>query len=269
MIKILLAAVLPLVNQPFTYVGRIVSFDHIAADAGAVTIQAYNSSGQLVAKTETFASTDSAYNYRLAIPIASQPASGYATVGETLTFRIYDSVEDETFLSLVPVEKSVVGAPGDRCRLDLMLSTDADGDGVSDQYVRGITQQMRRAGFDTWDPDADFDGDGQSNRAEIEAGTSMFSAEDYFHVKSAEGATDGTDEFFALTFFANPGRTYSVLTSPALGEKASWGLTGFRLGPKEDEIGYLPMSSTESGTRQVFIRKDPEASAAFYTVDVQ
>lgn len=269
MIKILLAAVLPLVNQPFTYVGRIVSFDHIAADAGAVTIRAYNSQGQLVAKCETFASTDSAYNYRLAIPIASQPAEGYATVGETLAFRIYDSVEDETFLSLVPVEKSVVGAPGERCRVDLMLSTDEDGDGVSDQYVRGITRQMQRAGFQTWDPDADFDGDGQSNRAEIEAGTSMFSAEDVFRVRSAEGATDGADEFFALTFFANPGRTYSVRTSPALGEKANWSRTGFRRDPKEAEIDYLPMSSAESGTRQVFIRKDPEASAAFYTVDVQ
>ena len=269
MISILLAAVLPLANQPFTYVGRIVSFDHIAAGAGAVTIRAYNSSGELVAKTETFVSTDTAYNYRLAIPIASQPAEGYATVGEKLTFRVYDSTEDETFLSLVPVEMSVVGAPGDRCRMDLMLSTDEDGDGVSDQYVRGITRQMQRAGFQTWDADADFDGDGQSNRAEIEAGTSMFSAEDYFHVKSAEGATEEADGFFALTFFANGGRTYSVNGTAALGTDADWSVRAFRLKPDGEDMSYLPVQDGESGERTVYVRKDADAAAAFYRPTVQ
>ena len=142
MISILLAAVLPLVNQPFTYEGRIVDFDNISADAWSVPIRAYNSSGQFVAKCETFASTHSAYNYRLAIPIASQPTDGYAVVGESLTFRI--SVDGEDFLTLVPVENTVVGSPGDRVRCDLMLSTDADGGRVSDDYVRDIIRQMQR-----------------------------------------------------------------------------------------------------------------------------
>ena len=144
MFSILLAAVLPLVNQPFTYVGRIVSFDHVSADAGAVTIWAYNSSGQFVAKSDTFATTESAYNYRLAIPIASQPTQGYATVGEKLTFRLCDSVDGEDFLALVPVKDSAVGNPGERVRCDLMFEAEADGDGGSDQYVRGITQQLPR-----------------------------------------------------------------------------------------------------------------------------
>ena len=258
----------PFAAMPYTFVGRVVNWEGKVqgADAGIV-IRVKNAQGRLLAKTETFSSDVTPYNFRLSVPVATAPADGCAMTGDRLVFEIVDAT-GASYPGIVAEEKCVVGRSGGLCRLDLNLSTDADGDGVPEQYVDAISGYMWETGHYVWEPDADWDGDGVSNRDEYRAGTSPFAAADFFRIKALASMTAA--DFFPISFFAYPGRTYGVRSTEALAADAEWIYTPFALEPSGTAPAnfYLNETSSAGADRTLYVPKT-DAPGGFYRVTVE
>ena len=261
----------PFAAMPYTFVGRVVNWEgKVQGTNGGVVIRVKNAQGRLLAKTETFVSDATPYNFRLSVPVATAPADGCAVTGDRLVFEIVDAT-GASYPGVVPETKCVVGRSGGLCRLDINLSTDADGDGVPEQYVDAISGYMWETGHYKWEPDADWDGDGVSNKDEYRAGTSPFAAEDYFRIKALDAlAAMGAEDFFPITFFACPGRTYGVRSTDALSSGAAWTYAPFTVEPSGTATAnfFLNETSSAGSSRTVYVPKH-DAKGAFYKVTVE
>ena len=271
LISLISLSATPFAALPYTFVGRVVNWEGKVQGTGAgIVIRVKNASGRLLAKTETFSSDATPYNFRLSVPVATAPADGCAVTGDRLVFEIVDAT-GASYPNVVPEAKCVVGRSGGLCRLDINLSTDSDGDGVPEQYIEAISGYMWESGHYVWEPDADWDGDGVSNKDEYKAGTNPFLAEDYFRIKALEALAEaGAEGFFPISFFAYPGRTYGVRATESLGGDAEWIYVPFTSEPDGTASANFFLNETSSGGsgRTIYVRKSG-ASGGFYRVTVE
>ena len=90
---------------------------------------------------------------------------------------------------------------------------DSDEDGLNDIFEKDIIDadpDDAIAGIEDVSPDDDFDGDGQDNRTEYNAGTNPAAADSFFSVASVRlDPADATN--FQVSWKVSPGRTYSML----------------------------------------------------------
>lgn len=258
---ILAAAIQPVALPPFTFVGRITDYAHIAYDAEAsVEVRAKTSDGTLLAKTTTATGGNSSFNYRLDIPLASRELDGHLKTGESVVFEFVDP-GGKIYSGLVSGADSTLGAPGDYRRVDVILATDANHDGVADEYVEALAYLMWVNGIAEYDPKADSDGDGVSNFDEYIAGTNPFDPTDRFSVR--EMAIDkGADGYVAFRFLVNQGRVYSVVTSERLeAPEVEWVEAPFSVSdPAEALQMRLSTGAAETGYRTVFLKKGEDPS---------
>lgn len=265
---------------PFTITGRVVNYDRQSVsevNAGNAEIRAYKSDGTLVARSRIATDKDFTENYRLVVPLASASNACAACVGEKLSFQVQQQNVVYSAQDLFAVDASV--APGGVARMDVVAAADSDGDGVADEYVRLVEEQMA---FYRWsdpdrygslpadyDKDADYDGDGISNFNEYVAGTNPFDEKDAFRILSFRPADGGKWE---LTFFAHRDRAYTVDRSKALADAKR----PFARGPVSDgdasaeEKGVVHVPAADAGVRTVFVLPDEAgASSQFFKVNVQ
>ena len=264
----------PLLALPYTFAGRVLDWQKgsLGEDSGII-IRVRNADGRVLAKCGTFTSTVSPYNYRITIPVANAPAEGCVTVGETVVFEVEDTSykPSKIYRGKVPAEKSVVAKSGGVCRVDICLFNDKDGDGVPDEYVSSIMGEMIDHDIFAWDPDADWDGDGMTNYEEWKAGTSPFSAADVFALRAAQAVENmSATDFFPITFFAHPGRTYGVKATESLGDTTSWHYTAFRTAASgASEETYFVNGTGKSGeTCTIYVPKN-DVKSEFYKVTVE
>lgn len=255
---------------PYTFVGKVSNYSGIPYGTNsAVEIRIKNLDGDLLAKTGIRISTESPYNYRLTVPVASAPAAGYATAGEMVAFEVYDG-DGTTYTSLVPAGQSVVGDPGDIGVINFLLSVDANENGIPDQYENYISYLMAQQGLPgPYNPEDDSDNDGFSNRAEFIAGTDPLNAADKLTIAAANAYDSGmTDEgLFAITFVTAAGRTYSVKSTADLATIDSAKREPFRISPDAAAVqSYLHTSSFEA--EAVTIYMIPEGPTRFYQIVV-
>lgn len=269
----------PLSALPYTYAGRVLNFMGQSAGDADVVVRVYNQSGRLLAKTAVFASDATPYNYRLNVPVAVTPADGCAVKGERLVFEVteYNGAGQVAAIhrTLVSDADATVGPAGGVCRVDLVLAADSDGDGVPDKYVDAISGYLAEAGVATFDPNADYDGDGLSNYAEYRAGTNPFSKDDYFAVRAAAALAEMDEgDFFAITFYANPGRTYSVKATASLSPGSEWIHSSFKESPSGTaaDLYYVTQPATSlysgGGTKTIYLPK-VDKSGGFYRLNVE
>ena len=265
---------------PFTITGRIVNFNRQSVsevNSNNAEIRAYKSDGTLVARSRIATEQNFTENYRLVVPLASTSNACAACVGEKLSFQVQQQNVVYSAQDIFAVDGSVT--PGGIARMDVVAATDSDGDGVADEYVKIIEQQMA---FYRWsdpdrygslpavyDKDADWDGDGLSNFSEYIAGTCPFDEKDDFRVLSFRQAEGGKWE---LKFFAHRDRAYTVNRTKALADADN----PFARGPvsdgdaSADEKAVVHVPSADAGVRTVFVLPDEtDASSQFFRVNVQ
>ena len=170
-------------------------------------------------------------NYRLTLDMDSggTPYAPYAVkTGDALTL----SVELGGVASpLMPTNRLVVGAPGSAVRLDLCTGTDADHDGLPDEWELLLCQQSggRLAGIADVKPDDDFDGDGMGNEQEFHAGTFAFLATDLLAVSGLERVSASK---IKLRFLTSQSMNYRLIARESLAG-ASWYPLRFAVGEGE------------------------------------
>ena len=245
----------PLMLPPFTFAGRITDYAHCAYDADQkVEIRAKTADGRLLAKTTTATGGKSAYNYVLEIPTATKTMDGYVTPGTQLVFEFADP-DGVIYERLVTAGDATVGDPGGLRELDIALARDEDGDGIPDEYVDWLGYLMWLNGKDAYEPDADWDGDGASNRAEYVAGTNPFDPTDRLSVREM-AEEKGYEGYLKFTFLANQGRSYTVDTAEAL-KDADWRQTVFVDGEDGAEKSRINTSSSKAAAyRAIYVLKE-------------
>lgn len=201
------AAVEPISLPPYIVTGRIVNYDHADLSSTATTAEVRaRKNGVLIARCTLRAIDDSPNNFALSIPITSQNFTTSAMVGEFLTFEIDDGVNVYTDTNVT----ITVGSPGRVGTITLAAAKDSDGDGVADEYVDSIAGLMYENGITAaYDPAADYDHDGMSNRAEYQAGTDPFSDTDNLRILSIAPVAEN-ESVMVATFLAHENRAYSV-----------------------------------------------------------
>ena len=252
---------------PYTFVGKVSNYSGIPYGTNAlVEIRVKSLGGVLLAKAGIRVTTESPYNYRLTIPVASAPAAGYATTGQSLVFEVYDGA-GTTYASLVPADQSVVGKPGGITVVNFSLSVDANENGIPDQYENYISYLMYLQDIPgPYDPEADTDGDGFTNRAEYLAGTDPLNAADRLTITAASAYKPGIggDEFFAITFVTAAGRTYSVRATARLEATGDAVREPFRVNPAATPQTYLHTPSDQAEAATIYLV--PQDAARFYQI---
>ena len=253
---------------PLTFAGRIVDYTHAAYDGDAsVEIRLKSADGTLLAKTTTATSGSTIYNYVLYVPVATEQASRYACVGDKVTFEFVDPKGD-VYTGLVASADAVIGNPGAVKRLDVVLATDEDGDGIADEYLEDVEYLMWKAGKEgPYDPKDDSDGDGVSNYNEYLAGTNPYDATDRFTIQQM-AIESGKDGYVAIRIPVKEGRAYSILHASSLAG-AVWEKALFT----EDADAapsktFITTGATETGYRTIFVKKSDDAQH-FYKVQVE
>jgi len=254
-----LAAVQPVEFPPFTFAGRIVDYAHVAYDADTVVeVRVKAQDGTLLAKTKTRTCGETAFNYVVDIPLASQPIAGHYKVGEAVVFDFVDP-DGRIYTGLVTQGDATIGKPGACRKVNVILASDANKDGVADEYVETLEYLMWKNGVATYDANADYDHDGQSNYAEYVAGTNPFDATDTFTVREMAVA-QGVDDYFALKVLVSQGRTYTVLTTDRINsgqDVTEWVGTSFMVNdPSAALQNHLSTGPSEIGYRIIYLKKD-------------
>jgi len=197
----------PVELLPFTFYGRIVNYAHIAYGKDtSVEVRLKDANGKLIAKTTTATGGETAYNYVLDVPLSSKTVAGHAHAGDTMTFEFVDPV-GKIYYGLVASGDAVIGLSGEKRNVDVILATDADGNGIADEYEQALVYMMAVKGIEEYQPLADWDGDGMNNYQEYIAGTNPLDATDYLKITEMAAAA-GYDDYLAITFLAAEGRTY-------------------------------------------------------------
>ena len=251
------AATQPVELLPFAFTGRIVDYAHVAyRDDLAVEIRVKATDGTLLAKTTTRTLAGTVYNYAVWIPLASQAITGHVTVGDPVVFEFVDP-EGRVFTGLVPADNAKVGNPGERARVDVILASDANGDGVADEYVESLEYMMWLKGIAEYDPNADDDKDGQTNYQEYVAGTNPFDPTDRFSVREM-AVENGMEDYIAFRVLVNQGRDYTVETTASLDTKTiEWVKTQFSVAdPSAALQGKIVTGPSETGYRTIYVKKD-------------
>ena len=262
------AVVQPLELPPFTFAGRVVDYAHVAYDADTtVEVRVKAKDGTLLGKTTTATYGNTAFNYSVDIPIATQSIARRVKTGDKVDFEFVDP-DGRIYTGLVTEGEATIGKTGDYRKVDVILASDADGDGVADEYVETLAYEMWLNGKTVYEPDADWDGDGQSNRAEYIAGTNPFDKTDKFSVlEMAE--KDGFENYYAFKVLVSQGRTYTVATTAKLDQDATEWTTGtFSVAdPTADLQTRLSTGVTEMGYRILFVKKD--GATRFWKLQVE
>ena len=261
----LMSAHNPMPLPSFAFAGRVTDYAHVGYDADQkVEVRVKAKDGTLLAKTTTGTSGKTGYNFAVEVPVADTSVAGRVAPGTPVTIEFVDP-DGIIYQGLVAEGDAVIGLPGEVKRLNVMLATDADHDGVADEYVDALAFLMWKNGKSAYDANADWDGDGVNNYREYIAGTNPFDGTDKFSVRQM--ATEaGFEDYMKFTFLANQGRSYTVATATDLGQQAGWKQTAFKDADGKEKT-HLKTGATETGYRTIYVLK--EGVKRFWKLNVE
>jgi len=203
-------------------------------------------------------------NYRLSLEIDSSGGGrSYAVTAGTPMF--VKAMRGDIEEALSPVATFTVPAQGTKQRLDYSFGTDADADGLPDDWEEWVLDLAGRdsssAARAAFKPGDDADGDGMTNLQEYLAGTDPFLATDLLTIESFE-VLPGTGRA-RLTFRTAVDRTYRVLMAESLTDGAWTPVATARA--EGDALVYEPYAGNG---RRMTVYVDARLAAMLFRVSV-
>ncbi len=257
-------------TPPCIYTGRIKDYDcsglqHWSSEA-EVRVR---KDGVLLARGRLGSfDEDTDCNYSVSVPMATKSCPSAAAPGDTLQFEV-DS-RDSNGASYASTNVAVVaGRSGSTVRLDLRLSSCSNAWGIDDSYIAEAEKWARSNGYitagESYDPDADWDSDGVSNREEYFAGTDPFDPSSSglritsFRMVSGEDGTEMVELGFKPVF----GFAYSVeRATNSVDRLRDFQLRAHRRQPRFDapERKYMECddSSNNGAEQKIYLVRDGE-----------
>lgn len=225
------------VNFPlgtYVYTGSALDYRHeaLTSDAGAL-IQAVASNGTVLASSRIVDPVESTgVNFVLEVPVSSEASGKSAAIGDRLSLVF---VSDGGATNVSTRALPPVAAANAITNLTVVASSATSfpcGDGavlVADDYLAGIAPYMAEEGKSSYDPAADWDGDGASNYEEYRAGTNPFDPSDRLRITEFRLREDAA----LLRFEYAGGHIYAVDSSVSLTNK-SWSAESFSVGAPDN-----------------------------------
>lgn len=237
-----------------------------ATDSATVVLKV---NGTVIATAPINESPRAAENFRLAVPMDTNPTDPYRTGAQTIgnlfsiEVRFPNSTMPVAFLSAA---QNKIGEPGEMLFIDFTVGVDSDGDGIPDAWE---WWQLSEMGIGPGDPlwsldtfgDGDFDGDGVSDYIEYLAGTFAF-LNDPNSLKIIGFNEEGTP---ILAAHLVAGKTYRIERTTDLSD---WQRIPVRLddGSDESETSDEAITNFTADDTREFVIRPAEATLprAFY-----
>ena len=254
------------VANPYTFVGRVMDSKHDAFDADRkATINAKDSSGDVLATSWTFFREGTRSNYSLAVPVSTSEVDGYAVQGQRVEITVVDDV-GKTWAGVV--QDTTIGASGGVREVDIVLGEDNDGDGIDDSLYEELEAQWEDSDYWRWDedfdPNKDYDGDGISTIAEALSGTNPFDPEDCLKIAAFTHA-GGAGQTASLTFTGVAGRAYSIEEATSLSAKV-WKSCEIQPSEGASYVNYIVLPADASRKTFTVYLLPTSAASGFYRV---
>jgi hypothetical protein len=250
---------------PFTVYGKVRNWNGRAfssSDAATVIVKV---KGVEVSRCTAKSGSYSALNYRVQIPMASTKLAGRGEVGDPITFEVYYDGQIHAVATGTVVPKVV--KPAGTLSCDLIVGSDADNDGLPDEYEALLMYYYDAAGrgssLEDIKPDDDFDGDGYSNLQEFQAGTIPVERADFLKINQFTLLENGS---FALSFLSAPGRTYRLPKSKSTSSN-TWEMAVFAQHAQETPAQTF-VTSEQDANITLYVLPTTNA-AAFFKLEAQ
>ena len=202
--------------------------------------------------------------------MASQPVGGALTPGSQISVVV--TTADGIEWSGVIDEKDLkIGGPGSVKEVDIVLAECSNPYGVDDELLDAIYDAWYFSDYHvpgaTFDPLADYDGDGMSTIAEVLAGTDPFDSEDSLTILTYERAKAKGVVKDAISFTCRPGRSYKVEVSDSL-DNPNWTEAKFTIDDATTPVNSIsvPATGEEGETPTVYLVPDASKKKAFYRI---
>jgi len=169
-----------------------------------------------IARHDISGSMSPGVNFALYVPVddgrdTNRYVRNALRTGEVVTIVVRDYYGQKTIMESNTVPP--VTAPGDMILVNATAGTDADGDGLPDEWENLLIEWSCGALTSIWDVAGtdDFDADRQSNMDEYRAGTFPFLDYDYFYAERFAQTSNGR---LRISFLSVAGKVYRVWGAP-------------------------------------------------------
>lgn len=257
------AVLVPL--PPFTVYGTVRNWNGRAfsrSDAAMVIVKV---KGVEVNRCTANSGSYAALNFRVQIPMASGKLAGRGEINDPITFEVY--YDGQLHAAASASSALTVVKPAGAVRCDLIVGTDADADGLPDEYEELLMYYYdadgRGSSLSDIKPTDDFDGDGFSNLQEFQSGTIPVLGNDFLTITRFAPAENG---LMALSFLSAPGRTYTLPKTANVSSNA-WNQADFALAVDEQPARTFLHSEMDANVTLYLL--PTTNSAAFFRLEAK
>ena len=161
-------------------------------------------------------------NFKLALELDAGSGTPYAAYaarpGQEVRLSVLTRGDERP---IAETRALAAGRPGDLIGIYVSTGTDADGDGLPDEWEQQLIENSGGLLHDLGEvrPGDDLDGDGVSNLDEYRAGTYAFLADDFLAIEELATVAGGR---LRLRFLTTRGMTYRVYAANQIAGEVNW-----------------------------------------------
>lgn len=243
-------------------------YNTVLRDAGDAKVRVQRSNGTVIAETSVASPNSEGFNFVLEIPVASASTAKACAVGEMLDCSLITKEEGTMTVPacLKVASPTVVGNIAYNCVQTKTFTDPKDGSTVEVPIAYIMEAESWMNPGETYDPWADYDGDGVSNYEEYKSGTNPFDESDRLRIRKF--SPDGGQ--FAIAFENVGGHVYAISSANTL-ERPDWMQRRVRTektAAEQDQV-YAGNEDGEPGMTRIFITPVAGAKQEFFKVEAR